>query len=132
MNYALLTLFRAPIAPFRNLHPRQPADLLYASRPAAVADGDVSTFYDDWYVPRTLGELQHLFEPGPVLLHVDKFSLVSEGLTSLDRIRSTLLPINDDLACHVRPPLMKGKFDNYILSFYKCKSKLFTIESAPS
>ena len=131
MNYVSLTLFRAPKAAFRNFHPRQPAGLLYASRPA-VADSDLSIFYDDRYVPRTLGELQHLFQLGPVLLHVEKFSLVSEGFTSLDRIRSTLFPVNDDLACHSRPPLMKGNFNNYILSFYECKSKLFTIESAPS
>ena len=103
------------------VHHRQPAGLLYASR-SAVADSDLSILYDDRYVPRTLGELQHLFELGLVHLHIEKFSLVSEGLTSLDRIRSTLFPVNDDLAYHGRPPLKKENF--YIIYYHFTSAKV--------
>jgi hypothetical protein len=131
MNCVLLTLFRAPKPAFHNDPRQQPASPLYASRPAE-ADSDLSIFYDNRYVPSTLGELQHLVKLGPVHLHIEEFSLVSEGFTSLDRIRSTLFSVNDDLAYHGRPPMLKGNFYNYILSFYECKSKLFTIESVLS
>ena len=110
---------------------QRPAGLLYASRPA-VADSDLSILDYDRHLPRTHGELQHLLELGPVYLYIEKFSFVPEGFTSLDRMRSALFPVNDDLARHGRPPLIQGNFTISILSFYECKRNLFAIESVSS
>ena len=78
---------------------RQLAGPLYPSG-APIPDRDLAVLHDDRNIPFSLGDAQHLVKPRLVRFHVIVFGFCPIGFTSLFRIGSAALPVDDDLLWH--------------------------------